>query len=239
MSSDWLAGKQEEQLGIANVWHKALLDSNPDNPAQTNAEAWGISKEKVDALGAGRLACAKLIEKRDSPDFATPIVKKECQRAFKDLTDQLRDLHRYFYTKEFPERLLAMLGQRPHKTSRPLKAKPTHYVAFEIIVHIQDHRIVVTYRIAGSASRSKKPYHGVEVRIWILPLDAPAPATADSSGWQSFTNTASPWQKTFGSEHVGKCLYIALRWVNPSTGKDGDEDAGKGPWSTIKNVVIP
>jgi hypothetical protein len=41
----------------------------------------------------------------------------------------------------------------------------------------------------------------------------------------------------FDGTDAGMRLYIAMRWENRSV--SGDKDAGKGPWSEIKSVIIP
>jgi hypothetical protein len=152
----------------------------------------------------------------------------------------MQELHAYFYLKAFPKAALARLGLEPHKTGHTPTPKPTRYVAFEIVVYVKDHRIVIEYRIAGSSSKSKYPYHGVELRLWILPLDAPGPANAEAPGWQSYASTATPWEKTFkDANDIGKRLYVVMRWENESTGDGGNEDDGKGPWSAIQSIVIP
>jgi hypothetical protein len=98
--------------------------------------------------------------------------------------------------------------------------------------------VIGDYRIEGAAGRGKGDYHGVEIRIWILPLDAPAPVSPDHPGWISEVDTASPWKRAFTEADLGKRLYVAMRWENASVGKNLSETSGKGPWSVIQSVVI-
>jgi hypothetical protein len=121
----------------------------------------------------------------------------------------------------------------PHNTPKP---KPTDLVEFEFSTVPSDHRIIAKFRIAGATGRGKGRYHGVEIRYWILPLDAPPPASAVVAGWHSVADTASPWEHTFdGIDEIGKRLFVMMRWENDST----DDENGKGPWSAIEGVIIP
>jgi hypothetical protein len=70
----------------------------------------------------------------------------------------------------------------------------------------------------------------------VRPLDAAAPESAETDGWRSEVDTATPWAHTFVANEIGRRLYVAMRWENESSGKD--QAAGKGPWSAIKSVVI-
>jgi hypothetical protein len=120
-----------------------------------------------------------------------------------------------------------------HNTPRP---KPADHVDFELSVDAQSHGVAAKYRIEGSTKRGKGDYHGVEIRYWILPLDAPPPASAIAEGWHSVADTASPWEHTFDNpEEIGKRLYVCMCWENNST--DSEDD--KGPWSAIQGVIIP
>jgi hypothetical protein len=112
-------------------------------------------------------------------------------------------------------------------------------VDFELSVLIEAHRLIAKFRIAGSEHRGKGDYHAAEIRIWVLPLDAPPPLTAEHPGWRSFAATATPWQHTFTEAELGQRLYICMRWENASTGNEGNDADGKGPWSGIQTVIIP
>jgi hypothetical protein len=117
-------------------------------------------------------------------------------------------------------------------------ADPTDHVEYEFIIDPVGRRIIVKFRILGSSHWGKGRYHSVEIRYWILPLDAPAPVDASAPGWQSDTDTASPWEITGGGEDSGKRIWIAMRWKNRSTGGKTQKN-GRGPWSEIRGVVVP
>jgi hypothetical protein len=110
-------------------------------------------------------------------------------------------------------------------------------VAFILSLLPTDHRVIAQFRVAGSTKRGKGSYHGVEIRFWVLPLDASPPQTADDKGWRSEICTKTPWRHTFDADEIGKRLYIAMRWENESVASD--EEASKGPWSEIESVIIP
>jgi hypothetical protein len=120
------------------------------------------------------------------------------------------------------------------------KPDPTDHVAFTLRFDVKDHSLWADYRIEGSTSRSKGGYHGVEVRRWMLPLDAPAPESANHPGWVSEVDTGTPWGHTFTEAEIGMRAHIAMRWENSSVGKgkNKNEDSGKGPWSSFQSAVI-
>jgi hypothetical protein len=123
-----------------------------------------------------------------------------------------------------------------HDTNNSPKPDPTDHVAFDFFLDPQNHTVTVKFRIEGSTKRGKGSYHGAEIRLWVLPLDAPAPIDADFPGWQSEVDTASPWSKKFAGADVGKRLWVTMCWENRSSG--ADQQSGKGPWSEIKGVVM-
>jgi hypothetical protein len=120
-----------------------------------------------------------------------------------------------------------------HNTPQPT---PTDHVEFSLRLDVQSHTVWVDYHIAGSKSHSKGRYHGVEVRYWVLPLDAPPLVTAEDPSWRSEVDTSTPWSHTFTTPEIGQRVYIVLRWENSSVGTD--QAAGKGPWSLIQSIVI-
>jgi hypothetical protein len=116
------------------------------------------------------------------------------------------------------------------------QATPTDHVEFSFRVDSEAHAVFAYYRIDGGVGHSKGRYHGVDVRFWTLPVGAPGPVTADDPAYRAETDTATPWKHTFDSHEIGMRLHLAMRWANNSVGKT--PDAGKGPWSAIKSVMI-
>jgi hypothetical protein len=228
---------------MATVWFSVLSEVNP-NPTpgggmQTNAAAWGVPVELVTELDGEAGKCFELLRKVNEPTTATAVVEVECEEAFVALRATMRDLHSYFYLKAFPKSALARLGLSPHKKpgAGGSVADPTDHVEYEISIDPIGRRIIIRFRILGSKRWGKGRYHCVEIRYWVLPLDAPGPANAEAPGWKSDVDTASPWEITCDDDS-GKRLWVAMRWENRSTGTK-NQKRGKGPWSEIKGVVIP
>jgi hypothetical protein len=132
------------------------------------------------------------------------------------------------------------MGIPNHDKKPSPRPDPADFVEFELRIDGRDHSAHASFRVAGSESRGKGSYHGVEVRVWVLPLGSPAPLTAEHPGWRSEISTATPWSHTFGESEIGQRLFIAMRWENPSVGKSEGEARGdgKGPWSAIESIMI-
>jgi hypothetical protein len=139
------------------------------------------------------------------------------------------------YNKKMDDADKLSLGIRPRSKSRMTLPDPVDQVSFWFTTIPEDHRVIVTFRIAGKKGRSKWPYHSAEVRYWIRELNAPPPGDADEGDWHSEDITSSPWHKTFPSHAIGKFLYVTMRWRNASS----SAIKGKGPWCNIFSVVIP
>ncbi|MDR3324646.1 MAG: hypothetical protein LBS82_01470 [Spirochaetaceae bacterium] len=237
----WLPGKREDQLSMAKVWFTVLAETNPapGGGDQTNAFAWGVPETLVMELNTQISACAELLAKLADPETSTKVSRSKCKTAFTQLKKKMRALRKYFYLDAFPEAELVRLGQLPYNTSGGASiADPTDHVEFEFIIDPIGRKIIVRFRILGSKRWGKGRYHSVEIRYWILPLDESAPVDADAPGWQSDTDTASPWETTCKGEDAGKRIWVAMRWKNASTG-ESNQQGGRGPWSEIKGVVIP
>ncbi|MDR3325542.1 MAG: hypothetical protein LBS82_06140 [Spirochaetaceae bacterium] len=221
---------------MAGSWHKVLSEIDPGQSGEpkTNAAVWGIPAGKTEKLGAELIECVKLLKKLGEPTTATKVVRFECNVAFALMKATMRSLHANFYQDEFPKIALYRLGLRPHGEGGGEDEDEGIEFFFKLIT--SGHIVMIVYRIAGSPTRGKGSHHAAEIRFWVLPLDDPAPPNANAPGWKSFTNTASPWVKTFGAEDIGKRLYVAMRWQEDSV---GGEDVGKGPWSVIQSIIIP
>jgi hypothetical protein len=177
----------------------------------------------------------------DPPESRNRITGRAEQRTREELTVHARHI-RWDYVEpalnnhKITDIQYQALGLKVRENKHTPKPDPTDHVSIDLRIDGISHIVSAHYRITGSTHRSKRPYHGVEARIWVLAPDAPPPTTADFPGWQSEISTASPWSRTFKAQDLGKRLYIAMRWVNESVGNDGKR--GKGPWSEIQSILI-
>jgi hypothetical protein len=124
--------------------------------------------------------------------------------------------------------------QLPDNNHTP-KRDPTDHVDFQFDIDAESHRVLVRYRIEGDTKWGKGTYHGVEIRYWVRALADLPPANVEEAGWRGEIHTASPWYKDL-LDDAGKHIWVAMRWINRSTGKDGKR--GKGPWSAIKSAIV-
>jgi hypothetical protein len=227
---------------MGKTWFSVLAETHtlPDGSDETNAAAWGVPEKKVADLGPLIGACSARLAKLDDPDTDTAPARAECNAAFDEYDALMQDIHSYFYHKDFPLEALARLGLLPHK--KPGKggsvADPTDHVEIEFVIDPESHTIVIKFRIPGSKHWGKGRYHCVEIRYWILPLDAPAPLDANAPGWKSDADTSSPWEITCDGSDAGKRFWVSMRWENASTGEK-NQKRGKGPWSALRSVIIP
>jgi hypothetical protein len=175
------------------------------------------------------------------PATRTSITVDAAKTARKTMDTHLRHLKRTYIEPGLEADRISLtdylaLGLKPRDTSHSKQPDPTDHVVFTLIVDTRGHIVTASYRIAGRERRGKGRYHGVEVRFWVLPLDAAPVVAADHPGWQSEVDTSSPWKRTFTEAELGKRLYVMMRWENRSAGKA--QPAGKGPWSAVTSVVI-
>jgi hypothetical protein len=202
--------------------------------------AWAhIPADKTDELFAQSDAwCAARLAADETPTASN---RHERDRVRKVVEAFVRGfiadyLHRDPVTDEEREEA----GVPNHGGHHVAKPDPTDHVAFTLRIDAKNHTLWADYHIEGSKSRGKGGYHGVEVRRWLLPLDAPMPASADHPGWISEVDTGTPWGHTYAEGEIGMRAYIAMRWENESVGKGKKkgEDSGKGPWSSIVGLVV-
>jgi hypothetical protein len=202
--------------GATPVWPHIPEAVRLELSAQLDAwnAAWATAQSVPTNVNKREKTRVRTVAEKFVRDFVNQYLR------FPPVTDEDRDV-------------MGIRNRNPHPSTKPA---PTDHVEFEFTLDPQSHTIRVSYRIAGSTRRGKGTYHGVEVRFWVLPMDAPVPITANTEGWRSEVDTASPWAHTFDAAEIGQRLYVAMRWENQSAGKD--QSAGKGPWSAIQSVVI-
>ncbi|MDR3276481.1 MAG: hypothetical protein LBT11_04630 [Treponema sp.] len=231
MSTDWLPTKEQDLVDLVKQWSVTLADT-----AKQTAFGWapedctavlGKITDFTDAR-AGYQA-DKTPEKRLDKDEAVEAVK-EAMRGFANSSIR--------FNKKMSDAEKLALGIHPKDSTHSPKPKPAEHVAFVLRVDAQGHAVWADYRIAEGAGRGKGPYHGVEIRLWVLPLAESAPVGAEHPGWRSEVDTATPWHHDFAEAEVGMRLHVTMRWENPSVGKGEDPESSKGPWCAVQSVVI-
>jgi hypothetical protein len=226
---EWMPRKVLDLIRLMTVWN-----------------LWIANIEKRNAFGWDHTACATLLLKIGSflaahdayshvDSSANHLTRKEARA---EAETAMRDFANSFI--RFNPKMTAAdklpLGIRVRDAHPTPPPAPSDLVAFEFECVPSSHLIITPYHIADSNSRGKGRYHGVEVRFWILALDAPPPLSGEHPGWRSEINTSTPWKNTFSEAEIGMRLYVAMRWENGSSNRG--KSPGKGPWSAIQSVVI-
>jgi hypothetical protein len=207
---------------------------------QVNADNWNIPPNEIDKMMSLLGDFNAAYEANDIAKTKNQLTAKAEELAREALTEQVRHIKRAYIEFGLETKIISKiqymeLGFELHDNENTQHGKPKDLVAFVLSMIIAAHKLIAKFHIEGSEHRGKGPYHAAEIRIWVLPQDAPAPVDAKSTGWSSFVATASPWEYTFSGDEIGKRLYIAMRWENASVGED---ENGKGPWSAIQSMVI-
>jgi hypothetical protein len=209
---------------------------------QMHADDWNIRESDVDRLIALKAAFDAAQDLSDARGTRTSVTIAAAQMAREALEEQMRYIRQVYLDPGLKAKIISRsqyleIGLSLPDTTHTTQPDPEDHVDFALRNDGRDHSVRGDFRITGSTSRSKAPYHGAEVYTIVLPLDAPAPTTTEGEGWHSEVCTATPWKRTFGAHEIGKRLYVAMRWENRSVGKNG-ERRGKGPWSAIQSIVI-
>jgi hypothetical protein len=228
-SKNWLPRKAQDLVALMKVWLVILADAAKRTAFGWEAAACALVGTRIQDF----LDALEAYELDDSS--RNRLTKDEAQEAARAAMQDFANTAVRFNKKmtEADKHDLGIHSRDPHNTPRP---RPTDYVDFDLSVNAHSHEVTGKYRIAGSTGRGKGPYHGVEIRYWIQPLDASPPASAVVEGWHSVADTASPWKHTFDQpSEIGKRLSVAMCWENNAT--DSEDD--KGPWSAIESVIIP
>jgi hypothetical protein len=119
------------------------------------------------------------------------------------------------------------LPKRTHREGYRYATMPGNFPQASIV--LPDPAIVeFHFRDAGSTHKAKPAgVHGAEIR-WAI-LDAP------TKEWSELTHSSfaihTPHRLTFEHHQRGETLYYALRWESTR--------GEKGPWSEIRNAIIP
>jgi hypothetical protein len=220
MSTDYIP----ESDGKFLVWDKKLFAEVELNAAEwnLNPESWAhinpplIMKYEI-ALGKAQnqnRGKADVFAKNE----ARNILKKETRQyvnEFLKYNSQISNDERKRIGLPVYDRKLTPVG-----TPETLPAVMVKYLAPGVL----------EFNVTDSKSgRKAKPagIHGFELK-WAI-LDA-APKKWEQLAYSSFA-THTPLRLSFDGEERGKMLYFALRWENTR--------GVKGPWTEIRNTIIP
>jgi hypothetical protein len=226
---DWLPSRETDLVDLVKVWIEWLSDGEKRTNFGWNTEECSVTILKIGDFQSARdnFVSADTTGNRILKDAAKKIMETY-MRNFANTSVR--------FNKKMTQADKLALGIVPRDIHHTPTPDPVESVNFEFKSNPNAHRIIAPYSIADATSRGKGHYHGVEVRFWVLPLTDPAPQSAKHPGWCSEVNTATPWEHTFEENEIGKRLYMMMRWENGSVGRD--QATGRGPWSSIQNVVI-
>lgn len=217
MRSDWMPGRREDQLLLAQKWISEL----PNAGGKWTVTPAEIS-ELTDIVEDAQLAIAKQVEDDG------PVERARVRVAFAALVRFLRMLHkRKFFSPPMDASDYMRLGLRPPDRTKTVHTVVSEYAEFEVRLRgIRE--LEVNFWIKGAAHHAKPASYDGAVIVWQV-LDAPPERPEDLSGHTMASRT--PHILRFDETERGKTVYIALQWQN--------ERGITGPWSEIQSAVIP
>jgi hypothetical protein len=164
------------------------------------------------------------------PDTRTVVTVQGKNAARKTLEKDVRQTVAEYMTHS---RLLTdsdrdLLGLPVHKTTRtpaPVAADAPDSDTDTSVIG----RVGISFYERGHGHKKAKPFgqHCAEI-AWVL---SDTPVTRWDGLIHSNVDTNSPLTLSFENDQRGKTVYFALRWENTR--------GEKGPWSNIKNAIIP
>jgi hypothetical protein len=231
MSNDWLPKKEQDLADLITAWDECLNDT-----AKQTAFGWEAASCAAMLVSLGNFTGARAAYQADKTPEKRLDKDEKKEAAMESMRDFANSSIRFNKKMTDADRLA--LGLHPKDNTHTPKPKPADHVTFVLRGDAQGHAVWADYRIAGGTGRGKGAYHGVEVRLWVLPLTESPPIGAGHPGWRSEVDTATPWHHDFTEAEVGMRLHITMRWENSSVGKGEDPESSKGPWCAIQSVVI-
>jgi hypothetical protein len=226
---DWIPSREQDLDNLLVKWDECLSDST-----KRTKYGWDVTTCSESILVIGDYQTAR-DEYRADDSTAHLIAKNNAKKAVITVLRKFASSSVRFNSRMTEEEKLYMGVHERNEHNTP-QSTPTDFVEFSLKFEVRSHTVLVDYHIDGEVGHSKGRYHGVEVRYWVLPADAPSPVTAEDPPWRSEVNTATPWSHTFTTPEIGQRVHVALRWENGSVG--ANQAAGKGPWSLIQSIVI-
>jgi hypothetical protein len=197
---------------------------------QPSLARFNFPQEQYQLLSDKQEAFAAALNAADDPSLRTKGVVCEKNEMRAALTQALRQAVRQYltYNPAVTVSDRVKLGLPVHKTTRTPAPEATSAPACDVDTSVAGRVTFHFFDSEGSHKRAK-PHgqHGAEI-AWVI-LDSPTIKWSDLL--HSSFDTHTPKTLSFEGHDRGKTLYYALRWEN-TRGK-------KGPWSNIRNVIIP
>ena len=225
-NSDWLPGRREAQLLMAESWGEIMSEQH---------EAWKIPTATLTKFSAALLAAMN--ENKLPIGARTPVTNARLRMAFDNLTGQMRDIRRrHFFVPPLDDADLAALGLRPRDTiptTIPPPAIPVSgELSFPAVGMVEMRRIT-----AAGEKRDVRSKHGVRIYYGIVgePSETDKfrirerPLTGDDLPHSVFTRR-SRFRFDFTGES-GREVFFCMRFEN-SKGE-------AGPWGEIISAFIP
>lgn len=208
-------------------WQKNLLLKLGE---QGQLAALDIPQEAYDELLPLQTAWDSKYAVAKNPDdrtHAQVLAKKEARTVFETA---LRGFNKAYltYNPKMTNDYREVLGLPVHKSGRTPARVATEAPDMDVDTSVIG-RVTVLFFEKGSGHKKAKPEGQLGVEIAWAVSDEPVVRWEDLT--RSDVDTNSPYTMQFENDQRGKTVYFALRWVNTGI--------KKGPWSEIRNTVIP
>jgi hypothetical protein len=239
-NTEWLPGRRENQLSMANNWLFIIGNSNPP--------PWGIPQPDVADLNNLTGEATTALTQAQSSN-RTPVITAECKAAFDALIAKMRYIKsHYFLTPPLTEADLVSLELKPKDTTHTPVPAPVNQPGIEITKWAphtlgfrrftatdlgggeSDYGIRVYYALVeiGVVATTEKP-SATRLTADVYIISAPPQTPADLPN--SFFTRRYNDLLELPPEASGKSCYLAARFEN-SKGQSG-------PWGTIIQAIIP
>jgi len=217
MRHDWMPGRREDQLAMAQRWIVQL---------PVSGGVWTVTPAEISEL-------ADIVE--DVVDAQTrqlanagPVETARVREAFTALVRYMRWLHgRKFFSPPMNDADYIRLALRPPDRIRTDHVDVNEAVEFELSLR-NIREIVVNFWIKGAAHRAKPEGYDGAVLVWDV-LDAPPERPSDLA--EHIMASRTPHIIEFDETERGKTVYVALCWQN--------ERGIRGAWSEAQSAVVP
>jgi hypothetical protein len=161
-NSDWLPGRRELQLTMAQNWLTVLQNQGGSNP-------WNIPQPTI-ADFQTQVGDTEIIFKEAQSSTRTPVITAECKAAFDALTVKMRFLKsHYFLTPPLTDADYIALELQPRDTTHTPVPPPTAQAEADI-THPGVHLLELHLRpVSGSPPDPHRSDYGYRIYYGVLP----------------------------------------------------------------------